>query len=462
MSEFLKCECTHCGQPIEYPLEGTGTEAPCPACGKPVMLFSRSQISEFNSNMAKSKCPRCFGGIEFLKNGIGHLVKCPHCGRTIQLSLNPFARGFVPAAVTTDVGIRVSKCDPAPTALPQKRALGVLLRKLTEKTIKARTKTGDTPLHRAAKNGKIQEIPQHLLQTELFTLKNNRGQTPLDLAARHGHFDKVPRQFLTKETVGRVLHALVICGHAEHIPKEFLKPEFLSITDGGETVLHALARVDRLDLVPEIYANSEIWNSRDSSGRTPRDLHQVYLEWKILKERKRAETATEKQKEKLRYFGCVFDENITKGQASDALDKCAIDFPEVDQAYYNRTATEEQLARLRKINAECEADDPFYDFEEGPPTYGRAKDLLQDWDFYLREKEREEMLAYWDSEEGKFDQACEEFECDWAFEDRPPTRKQIAKVWELAKFRKSNKTQLPTHNEIVAVLIELFPEFKRC
>lgn len=38
MGEFLKCECPHCGQNIEYPSEGTGQTVPCPTCDKPVML----------------------------------------------------------------------------------------------------------------------------------------------------------------------------------------------------------------------------------------------------------------------------------------------------------------------------------------------------------------------------------------------------------------------------------------
>ena len=38
MSEYLKCECPHCGQAIEYPSEGTGQTVPCPTCNQPVFL----------------------------------------------------------------------------------------------------------------------------------------------------------------------------------------------------------------------------------------------------------------------------------------------------------------------------------------------------------------------------------------------------------------------------------------
>ena len=37
--------------------------------------------------------------------------------------------------------------------------------------------------------------------------------------------------------------------------------------------------------------------------------------------------ATEHQKEKLRFFGCTWDEGITARQASDALEECARQFP---------------------------------------------------------------------------------------------------------------------------------------
>ncbi len=38
MREFLKCECPHCGQSIEYPAEGTGQTVLCPTCKKYFVL----------------------------------------------------------------------------------------------------------------------------------------------------------------------------------------------------------------------------------------------------------------------------------------------------------------------------------------------------------------------------------------------------------------------------------------
>ena len=220
----------------------------------------------------ESKCYRCFGGIEFSENGIGHRIKCPHCGQITKLGVNPFA-----TPLGTTVEIRFSKCEPAPAGIPpplpeRKRAPVIPLGKLTEETIRARTKRGDTPLHRAAKNGTIHEIPRHLLQTELFMVAKNGSfstETPLHTAARYGHLDQVPVEFLTKETLTvsaeyeekesrtgptpprteTPLHVAVRCGHGDQIPQEFLTPEFLSIEATGyrNTLLHYLTYASRLN-----------------------------------------------------------------------------------------------------------------------------------------------------------------------------------------------------------------------
>ena len=88
----------------------------------------------------------------------------------------------------------------------------------------------------------------------------------------------------------------------------------------------------------------------------------------------RSESATEKQKEKLRWFGYAFKETISKGEASDALDKCVRDFPEKNRAYYNRLATEEQLTKLRSSKKAL--------------TYGRAKELIWERDTEKRHRDR--------------------------------------------------------------------------
>jgi uncharacterized tellurite resistance protein B-like protein len=62
----------------------------------------------------------------------------------------------------------------------------------------------------------------------------------------------------------------------------------------------------------------------------------------------RNELATEKQKEKLRFFGCTWDDGITTGQAEDALAECAIQYPEAEATWQkNQPAREDQIEKLR-------------------------------------------------------------------------------------------------------------------
>ena len=81
----------------------------------------------------------------------------------------------------------------------------------------------------------------------------------------------------------------------------------------------------------------------------------------------RNEQATEKQKEKLRFFGCTWDEGITAGQADDALEECAKQFPDAEADYQkSQPATEKQKEKLRFFG--CTWD--------GDITVGKASDAL--------------------------------------------------------------------------------------
>ena len=132
------------------------------------------------------------------------------------------------------------------------------------------------------------------------------------------------------------------------------------------------------------------------------------------------------------------------------------------KGYYNRPATEEQLARLQEISNYPSNDpnnpdndpEPYYDPAQ-PPTYGQAKDLIREWE--LRESEQVKnsdldsgdsgprpTCHYWadnydESERACFDNACLEILDNWQFKFGDlPTRKQVLKTWELVKSRKSN------------------------
>jgi hypothetical protein len=379
------------------------------------------------------RCQHCENGIEFDANQFAEensIVSCPHCGVDTRLSATaPPAQmpSIIPQPGLPAIHIPLPITSPPPPPRQKRKAVSQLA-KLTEETIRGRTRGGGTPVHRAAKNGTIHEIPRNLLQTELFMAKNNSGITPLDLAAEFGHLEQVPLQCLTTDTVtlrvlvlaaefghleqvplqcltkelvtmptrgtyttdsGYVartetpLHVAVRCGHAGQIPPEFLTPEFLSIEakGDGDTLLHYLACANCLDLVPEVYADSEIWNLRNRRGQTPRDVLEAKIQSEAHLARVRNEPATEKQKDKLGWFGCTWDDGITKGQASDAIDECVRRFPEKEREYYDRPATEGQMAQLRES---AKADKDLTEMleevdEEGSAlTYGEAKDLIRD------------------------------------------------------------------------------------
>ena len=299
---------------------------------------------------------------------------------------------------------------PSPNKRPdEQKRVRTVLATLNEETIRTKTQSGDTPLHRAARTGRISEIPRHLLKVELFMVTNYsfHPETPLHVAARYGMLSEVPPEFLTKQTLTASteyvnkesltgptppltmtpLHTAALHGHADQIPKEFLTPEFLCIEATGyrQTVLHYFALSKSLHLIPQIYSNSEMWNLKDSHGQTPRRVLEGLIQSEAYVSGVRNEPATEKQKEKLRWFGFNFDEGITKGQAHDAIDECIQRFPTKEFEYYNRPATEEQLTKLPP--------------RQKPLTYGQAKDLIQERELKIRARS-----------ERKFDERMERLE----------------------------------------------------
>lgn len=241
MSDFLKCVCPHCGQSIEYPAEGTGQTVPCPTCQKPFVL--------------------------------------------------------IPAYPPASSGSIANSTTPVQGESKARKSAIKKLSALTAETIRVKSSAGNTPLHLAAKNGHIDLIPSHLLSEELFMDRNREGNTPLHIAAMHGNFFQVPRQFLTERTVTipnstwttgsgykahgpTALYAAAVSGYVDQIPREFFIPEFLLIETTGykQTLLQFLVKNKRLDLLPEYYASSELWNRRNVSGLTPLEILEHLME----------------------------------------------------------------------------------------------------------------------------------------------------------------------------------------
>ena len=160
--------------------------------------------------------------------------------------------------------------------------------------------------------------------------------------------------------------------------------------------------------------------------------------------------ATEEQKEKLRFFGCAWDEGITKRQASDALEECARQFPDLNKLYNNRPASKDQLAKLRSYLDSDEEPDDYYDSED--LNYGEAEKLIRTW-------EREKQRAYDDSDESKIVDETFAINLDYCEDDhRKVTRDEVTQAWALVKSRKSES---PNTQDLLDALEEIVPGFKQ-
>ena len=69
---------------------------------------------------------------------------------------------------------------------------------LTAEQWSAHNASGNTPVHAAAKYGRLRDLPAHVLTAELLTLKNDSGYTPLHHLAYGGHLYQLPRGLLAR------------------------------------------------------------------------------------------------------------------------------------------------------------------------------------------------------------------------------------------------------------------------
>ena len=63
----------------------------------------------------------------------------------------------------------------------------------------SRNDFGDTPLHAAAVEGHLNQIPREFLNRATLLIRNYNGGTPIGAALRHGHIDQLPEEFRPKE-----------------------------------------------------------------------------------------------------------------------------------------------------------------------------------------------------------------------------------------------------------------------
>ena len=62
----------------------------------------------------------------------------------------------------------------------------------------SRNDLGDTPLHAAAVEGHLKDVPPQFLNEATLTIKNYTGGTPIGAAIHNGHTDQLPFEFQPK------------------------------------------------------------------------------------------------------------------------------------------------------------------------------------------------------------------------------------------------------------------------
>jgi len=183
--------------------------------------------------------------------------------------------------------------------------------KLDAISILKQTKTGDTPVHRASKQGRLNEISIGLLSIHHFLVPNSDGRTPLHLAAMNSNLDQVPCQFLTEET--------------------------LSARDVyGSTVLHRAAENGSLAQIPSDLLTEKLMSLRNKQHQTVSDVVE-------------ANQPTEKQLAYLRDLSVSFDaKTFTKGLASGLIDGALREQRSREQP------SPQQLAKIKRLQLEAE------------------------------------------------------------------------------------------------------------
>jgi hypothetical protein len=182
---------------------------------------------------------------------------------------------------------------------------------LDAQSILKQTKTGDTPIHRAAKQGRLNEIPAGLLSISHFLIANNDKRTALHVAAMNSHLDQVPIKFLTEET---------LCARDVY----------------GSAVVHRAAEYGSLEQIPRNLLSEKVMLLRNKQDQTVRDIV-------------KANRPTEKQIQYLQNLGVSFDpKTLTKGLASGLIDRT------LRERRSEESPSAEQLAKVKRLNVDAE------------------------------------------------------------------------------------------------------------
>ena len=248
-------------------------------------------------------CPECEGPLVVAEEGAGITVPCGHCGMVIQI---PIVYPAPSAQYLLSGSPPLPAIDEAQYAEKVRKGLGSNLSKLDSVSILRKTKAGETPVHRAARQRRLSEIRRELLSKEHFMIQNNEGRTALHLAASNSCLDQVPPEFLDEDT--------------------------LSVADCyGTSVIHEAAQYGTINQIPRSALTRQIMNLKNKRGDTVSDL--------IEQNR-----PTQKQLDYLKSLAVPFDLSVlTKARASGLIDSA------LREQRSKEAPSDKQLAMVQRL-----------------------------------------------------------------------------------------------------------------
>jgi len=137
---------------------------------------------------------------------------------------------------------------------------------------------GNTPVHLAARYGRLNQVPQSVLTSKNMLIQNDVGWNVLHFATRYGSLAQLPQHVFTAENLlakdnrhWTPLHAISTNGRDfNHLPHNLLTVANMMVGDkGGWTPLHACAKYGHLDQVPKLVLTVETLLLSDVDGDTP-------------------------------------------------------------------------------------------------------------------------------------------------------------------------------------------------
>lgn len=128
--------------------------------------------------------------------------------------------------------------------------LGCVPVEILKKYIVIQDKDGWTPLHAAALSRRLSDVPSSCLTSENMTVKDKYGETPLHYAVKQGQLELVLEEVLTVENISigdnagvTPLHWAALGGRLSQLPEAVLTPANLLIENasGESPVYYAVA-----------------------------------------------------------------------------------------------------------------------------------------------------------------------------------------------------------------------------